>query len=157
MTIRQRSILVGAVVTGILSTSYLNFINTACCLGVIIGAIVTVQQFTAESGTGLEAGDGAVLGALTGAGGAVLGAIFDAVLRPLGLDSNTISQDMMKGMMENMEGQQMSPEMMQQMQGGGGLVMTLIGLGFTMVLYAIFGAIGGAIGTALFNGEEDSG
>ncbi len=156
MTIRQRSILVGAVVTGILSTSYLDFINVVCCLGVIIGAITTIQQFTAESGRRLQAGDGAGLGALTGAGGAVIGAILDSMLRPLGLDSNTISQNMMKGMMEGMEGQpQMSPEMMAQMQSGG-LVMTIVGVGFTMVIYAIFGAIGGAIGTALFDGDGSS-
>lgn len=156
MTIRQRSILAGAAVTGILSTSYLNFINTLCCLGVILGAIVTIQQYTSQTGTKLEAGDGAVLGALTGAGGAVLGAIFDAVLRPVSLDSNSISQEMMKEMMENMEGQQMSPEMMEQMQGGGSPLMMLVGLLFTMLIYAIFGAIGGAVGTTLFEGEDAS-
>ena len=44
MTSRQQSVLVGAAVTGILSTSYLGFINTLCCLGVIIGGAVATQQ-----------------------------------------------------------------------------------------------------------------
>jgi hypothetical protein len=155
MTTRQRSILVGAVVTGILSTSYLSFVNTFCCLGVILGAIVTIQQFTSRTGRSVEAGDGAILGALTGVGGAVLGSLFDAVLRPLNLDSNTVSREMMKGFMEGMEGQQgMSPEMMQQFQGETGLAMTLVGLVFSIVIYAVFGAIGGALGTALFGGDE---
>ncbi|MFB6247539.1 MAG: hypothetical protein ABEL97_03120, partial [Salinibacter sp.] len=62
-----------------------------------------------------------------------------------------------KQFMQGMEGQQgMSPEMMQQFQGGGGIAMFLVGLGFSVVLYAIFGAIGGAIGAALF-GEESAG
>lgn len=157
MTPRQQSILTGAVVTGILSTSYLSFINTACCLGVIVGGVVAVQQFTSRTGRTMEAGDGAVIGALAGVGGAVLGSIFDAMLRPLSLDSNSISQDLMQQWMQDMQGQQgMSPEMMQQFQGEGGFMMFLVGLGFSVVLYAIFGAIGGAIGTAFF-GEESAG
>jgi hypothetical protein len=158
MTSRQQSILTGAVVTGILSTSYLSFINAACCLGVIVGGVVATQQFTSRTGQAIEAADGAILGALAGAGGAVLGSIFDAMLRPLSLDSNSISQDMMKQFMQGMEGQQgMSPEMMQQFQGGGGgIMMFLVGLGFSVVLYALFGALGGALGTAFF-GEESAG
>ncbi|WP_263786116.1 hypothetical protein [Salinibacter grassmerensis] len=158
MTPRQQSILVGAVVTGILSTSYLNFINTICCLGVIVGGIVATQQFTSRTDQAIEAGEGAVVGALAGAGGAILGSIFDAMLRPLGLDSDSISRDAMKQFMQRMEGQQgMSPEMMQQFQSeGGGIMMFLVGLGFSIVLYAIFGAIGGALGTAFF-GEDDAG
>lgn len=158
MTPRQQSILIGAVVTGVLSTSYLSFINTICCLGVIIGGIVAVQQYSTQTGIAIEAGDGAVLGALAGAGGAVLGSIFDAALRPVGLDSTSISQGMMQQWMEGMQGQEgMSPEMMQQFQGGGGIMMFLVGLGFSIVVYAIFGAIGGAIGAALFGGSDEAG
>ena len=157
MTPRQQSILAGAFVTGILSTSYLSFVNAICCLGVIVGGMVAAQQFTSRTGRAIEAGDGAVIGALAGVGGAVLGSIFDAMLRPLSLDSNSISQGMMQQWMQGMEGQQgMSPEMMQQFQGGGGIMMFLVGLGFSVVLYAIFGAIGGAIGSALF-GDETAG
>ena len=153
MTPRQQSILVGAVVTGILSTSYLSLINFACCLGVILGGAVAVQQFTSRTGTSVETGDGVVLGALAGAGGAVLANIFDRALRPLGLDSQSISQDMMQNFAQ-MQGQQgMSPEMMQQFQGGGGMTMIIVGLLFGIVVNTIFGAIGGAIGAAIF-GEE---
>ena len=156
MTPRQQSILVGAVVTGILSTSYLGLINFACCLGVILGGAVAVQQFTSRTGTSVETGDGAVLGALAGAGGAVLANIFDRALRPLGLDSQSISQDMMQNLAQ-MEGQQgMSPEMMQQFQSGGSMTMIIVGLLIGIVVNAIFGAIGGAIGAAIF-GEEDQG
>ncbi|WP_119842211.1 hypothetical protein [Salinibacter ruber] len=153
MTPRQQSILVGAVVTGLLSTSYLSLINFACCLGVILGGAVAVQQFTSRTGTSVETGDGVVLGALAGAGGAVLANIFDRALRPLGLDSQSISQDMMQNFAQ-MQGQQgMSPEMMQQFQGGGGMTMIIVGLLFGIVVNTIFGAIGGAIGAAIF-GEE---
>ncbi len=159
MTTRQQSILIGAVVTGVLSASYFSFINTLCCLGVIIGSMVTVQQYTMRSGTSIEAADGAVLGALSGVAGSILGSIFDQALRPIGLDSTTITQGMMEEWMQNMQGQGMSPEMMEQFQGGGagGTMSFLIGLVFGIVIYAIFGAIGGAIGAAIFGSDEGRG
>lgn len=158
MTPRQQSILVGALVIGVLSTSYLGLINFLCCLGVIIGGVVAAQQFVSRAGTSIEAGDGAVLGALAGAGGAVLAAIFDRALRPLNLDSQSVSQGMMESFME-MQGQQgTSPEeMMQQFQGGEGTVMVIVGFVIGVVVNSIFGAIGGAIGAALFGGEEAPG
>lgn len=156
MTTRQQSILIGAVVTGVLSTSYLNFINVVCCLGVILGSMVAVQQYTSRSGTAIEAGDGAVLGAITGVAGAILGSIFDQLLRPIGLDSTSISRDAMQQWMQNMQGQQGMPtEMMGQ--GGGGMMTFIIGLVFGVVIYAIFGAIGGAIGAAIFGSDEGGG
>jgi hypothetical protein len=159
MTPRQQSILVGAVVTGVLSTSYLGFINALCCLGVIIGGLVAVQQFTSRTGSSIESGDGAVLGALAGVGGAIVRVVFEQMLRPLGLDSQSISQDMMQGMMQGMEGQQGMAPMMEQFQGGGGggPMMLLFSVVFNAILYGIFGAIGGAIGAALFGEEDENG
>lgn len=160
MTPRQQSILIGAVVTGILSTSYLGFINVLCCIGVIVGGIVASQQYASRTGGTIRAGDGAVLGALAGAGGAVLSALFDQLLRPFNLDSQSITEGMREQLMQNMGGEQgMSPEMMQQFQGEGPGLLTAAGLLFLLmnvVLFAIFGAIGGALGTALFGEEEVS-
>ncbi|PSQ87631.1 MAG: hypothetical protein BRD42_01325 [Bacteroidetes bacterium QS_3_64_15] len=155
MTPRQQSILVGAVVTGILGTSYLGLINTICCLGVIVGGVVAAQQY-AGAVSSMKTADGVYVGALAGAGGAILSGLLNRALRPIGLDSQSITQGMMEGMMQNMEGQQpFSPEMMAQ-QGNGGLLLFLGGLAFTLVLYAIFGAIGGAIGAAIFGGDGSS-
>lgn len=159
MTPRQQSILVGAVVIGVLSTSYLSLINAICCLGVMIGGAVAAQQYTkrapaAGKSAALNAADGAVLGALAGAGGTVLGRIFDRALRPLGLDSQTVMMEWMEGM----GGQQgLSPEMMEQAQGEGSMMMIIGGFVFSLVLYAIFGAIGGAIGAAIFGNDESDG
>ena len=157
MTPRRRSIFVGALVTGILGTSYFSLINLVCCLGVLIGGAVTVQQFTSRTGTAIESGDGAILGALAGAGGAILTAIFDWGLRPLNLDSQSVTQDMFSGLMQGMEGQGgFSPEMMQQMQGEQTIGAILVGLVVGIIVNAIFGAIGGAIGAAIF-GEDAAG
>lgn len=154
MTARQQSILIGAVVTGILSTSYLFFINILCCLGVMIGGAVATQQYTSRTRTPVESGDGAVLGALAGAGGAILQPILNWALRPFGLGIRDISMSMMEGM----QGQPgMSPEMMQQLQTSPSLGAILFNLVIGIIVYAIFGAIGGAIGAAIFGGDEQGG
>ena len=159
MTPRQQSILVGAVVTGVLSTSYLGFINALCCLGVIIGGMVSVQQYTSRTGASVDGGDGAVLGALAGVGGSILAAVLDRALRPFGLDQQSIQKGMMDNMMQGMQGQQDLPPMLEQFQGGGGeagAMMLVFGIVFGAIVNGIFGAIGGAIGAALF-GENDGG
>jgi hypothetical protein len=55
-----------------------------------------------------------------------------------------------------MEGEQMmSPEMMEQLQTGEtSIVFIIFGTAVTMVIYAVFGAIGGAVGTSLFGPED---
>jgi len=159
MTPRQQSILIGAIVTGILSTSYLAFINVICCLGVIAGGAVATQQYTSRTGAAVESGDGAVLGALAGAGGAILSAFLDRALRPLGLDAQSIQQSVMQNLSQDMQGQQMPP-MMEQFQGdgsGGGAMILLLGVVFNAVVFAIFGAVGGAIGAAIFGDEAQGG
>ncbi len=152
MTPRQQSILVGAVVTGILSTSYLFFINLLCCLGVIVGGVVATQQYTSRARPSINAGDGAVLGALAGAGGAVFQPLFNWALRPFGLGLRDIALSWLEGM----EGQPgVSPEMMQQMQSSQSTGTILFNLVVGMIVFAIFGAIGGAIGAAIFGEEKD--
>jgi len=160
MTPRQQSILVGAVVTGVLSTSYLGFINALCCLGVIIGGMVSVQQYTSRTGASVDGGDGAVLGALAGVGGSILAAVLDRALRPFGLDQQSIQKGMMDNMMQGMQGQQDLPPMLEQFQGGGGetgAMMLVFGIVFGAIVNGIFGAIGGAIGAALFGGDDSGG
>ena len=160
MTPRQQSILVGAVVTGVLSTSYLGFINALCCLGVIIGGMVSVQQYTSRTGASVDGGDGAVLGALAGVGGSILAAVLDRALRPFGLDQQSIQKGMMDNMMQGMQGQQDLPPMLEQFQGGGGeagAMMLVFGIVFGAIVNGIFGAVGGAIGAALFGGDGGGG
>ena len=163
MSSKQRAVVVGAVVTGILSTSYFALINALCCLGVMIGGAVAAQQLASAQHGHAETGDGALLGAGAGALGAIFAQVFDVILRPLNLDSQSVFQGLQKQMMEQM---QQNPGAMpqgyeQMMQQGGEtswLVLIMITLA-SMIVYAIFGAIGGAIGAGLFGrgGREEPG
>jgi len=159
MTTRQQSILIGALVVGALSTSYLSFVNTICCLGVLVGGAVAAQQYVSRSSAaGMEAGEGAVLGALAGAGGSVLSAVLNRALRPLNLDPQSISQSIMENMqmMQEMQGQSGVPQGFMQGQGDPGFLLVVLSIAFNLVLYSVFGAIGGAIGASLF-GSDDTG
>jgi hypothetical protein len=154
MSSKQQAIFVGAIVTGVLSTSYLAVINVLCCLGVILGGAIAVQQYTAIERTSVEAGDGALLGALAGAGGVIISTLLDQALKPFQLDSQSIMQDALQTYMENMQGTDAMPQ--QALQGGDpGIGMMLVSLVFGLVLYGVFGAIGGAIGASIFGSDEE--
>lgn len=153
MSSKQQAIFVGAIVTGVLSTSYLAVINVLCCLGVILGGAIAVQQYAAIERTTVETGDGALLGALAGAAGVIVSTLLDQALKPLQLDSQSIMQDALQTYMENMQGANDLPQ--QALQGGDpGIGMMLISLVFGLVLYGVFGAIGGAIGASIFGADE---
>lgn len=152
MSPKQNSMLIGGLVVGLLSTSYLGLINLLCCAGVIIGAMTAVWHYTSTQQLTIESGDGAVLGVGAAVVGTILSQILNyTIIRPLGLGFES-------GMMDFMS-QYMSPEQMEQMQAQAAQSETLgsilIGLVIGLVVSSIFGAIGGAIGAAVFKKGSD--
>lgn len=146
--------LVGGLVTGVLSTSYLGLINVACCAGVILGAIVSVWHYTNDQGVTIEAGDGALMGAAAGAIGAILSTILTlAIIQPLGLGLDQVMMDFIQEMDLPAETREQIEMQSEQGSSIGGMV---FGAFLNLVLFSIFGAIGGAIGAAIFK-KGDSG
>lgn len=154
MSPKQQSILLGGLVAGVLSTSYLGVINLLCCAGVLIGAITSVWHYTSNTDDVVESGDGAVMGAGAGVVAVLVTTVLTyAIINPLGLG-------MEEGMMSFVQNYaDLSEDQLQQMQAqqeqSQSPLMIAIGLGFSLVLYSVFGAIGGAIGAAVFGGEEE--
>ena len=156
MPSKTQSILIGALTAGILSTSYLGFINVVCCLGVILGALAAVWHYTSTHKLTLRAGSGAGLGALAAVGGALIAAVLNFLLAQIGLDASGALNDLII----NQFGAQMDPAQIQEMrdqEANAGTIGALFqGLIFGIPIYAIFGAIGGAIGASIFKkGEEE--
>lgn len=146
---RTQSVLIGGLVVGILSTSVLGLINILCCAGVIIGAVVGVWHYTEEHQLTIPSGQGALIGALCGVVGAIIAGVLNQILVAIGLDVTAALQE---SMMQNLGMSADQLEQVRQMQQGqqGGVLWIILGLLFNMVLFAVFGAIGGAIGASAF-------
>lgn len=155
MPSRTQSILIGGLVAGILSTSVLGLINILCCAGVIIGAVVGVWHYTEEYKLTIPSGQGALIGALCGVVGALIAGVLNQVLVVLGLDFATAMQE---SMMRNFGMSADQLEQMRQMQEAqeGGVLWVILGIFFNMALFAIFGAVGGAIGASAFQKGDAS-
>lgn len=149
---QTRSVLIGALVVALLSTSYLSLINCFCCAGVIIGAMVSVWHYTSTNSLTIEAGRGAVFGVLAAALGSLVAIVINYMLTQMGLDANAaVAETLIR-----MFGDFMPPEQLDQMraqvaqQQDVSLGQQLISGLFGVVVASIFGAIGGVIGASLF-------
>lgn len=157
MPSKLNSLLLGGLLIGILSTSYLGFINMACCAGVILGAMAGVWHYTNENDLTIPPGTGAGMGVMMGIIGSLVALALNYVVGLVGLpDSEAISQQIQQMFMgggEMTPEQEEAMEAMQDQANNPAFRAMQIGIGF--VVTAIFGAIGGAIGAAVFKkGEE---
>lgn len=160
MQSKQQSLLLGGAVAGLLSTSYLGFINLICCLGVIAGALTAVWHYTDTYEKTIPAGEGAGMGAVAGVIGAVVSTVLNLILMSLGIRHDLATSEFFL----NKFGDQMPPEQYDQMIAqietpftlAGWLGENFVGLLIGFAVSAAFGAIGGTIGAKMFKkgGEE---
>lgn len=156
MPSKQQSIILGGVVAGLLSTSYLGLINLLCCAGVIIGALVAVWHYTDTHGLTIPAGQGAVIGLLAGLVGTVISLILNYILIEMGIRSDqAITQFILNTFGSNMPPEQYDA-MVEQMNADLTLSAYLANGLFAAVVSLVFGAIGGAIGASVFKKGEES-
>lgn len=156
MPSKQQSVILGGVVAGLLSTSYLGLINLLCCAGVIIGAMVAVWHYTDTYKLTIPAGQGAVIGLLAALVGTVISLVLNYILIEMGIRSDQVITQFIL----NSFGDSMPPEqydaMMEQMNSEMTLSAYLANGLFATVVSLVFGAIGGAIGGAVFKKGEES-
>lgn len=141
----QQSALIGAGITGGLSSPYVGLLNVCCCLGVLFGAIVAVQQYSSRSSAVVPSGEGALLGMTSGVGGAIFASLIEVGMRIIGIG--------VRGAVE--QALQMFPASVEETQDlsrwqGQWEVLWVVGeMAAKILVFAVFGAIGGAIGVAL--------
>jgi hypothetical protein len=135
--------LIGGVVAGTLSS--LPLFNCLCCIWIIGGAMLAAFLLVKDSSDVLTAGDGAIVGILTGIIAAVVHSFIDIPLRPF---IKGFFQNMMKWVAEYTEE---TPSGWQGWFGG-----ELSAFGFFLklmasaVFFSILGALGGILGISLF-------
>lgn len=153
MPSKLNSLLLGGLIIAVLSTSYLAFINMACCAGVILGAMAGVWHYTNENDLTIPPGTGAGMGAMMAVIGALAAFGLNYVVGLVGLpDNQEIGQQMQQMFMP---GGEMTDEQREAMESMNTPAMQAVNMGIGVVVSLIFGAIGGAIGAAVFKkGEE---
>ena len=152
----KQSILLGALVTGILGTSYLGLITTLmCCMNVLAGALVAIWHYTETNELTISGGKAAGMGALVAVGGSVIASVLTLILMTAGIRHDVV---MAEFMLNNL-GDQLPPE---SIQGLEDQVEAAIKLGpfFFNVLVSTavssaFGAGAGAIGAKMFKKGGD--
>jgi Protein of unknown function (DUF4199) len=152
---KKQSILLGGLVAGLLSTSYLGMINFLCCAGVIIGAVVAVWHYTDTNEITLKVGQGAVLGLLAALVGWAVSFILNYILIKSGIRSDL----MISQMILDRFGDSMPPDAYDQMMDAMNAELTfgkyVLSAIWGVVASLIFGSIGGMIGAVIFKKGGD--
>lgn len=143
--------LIGGAVIGIISAiPIINFINCFCCAGVIIGGIIAVRQYHKNlRGLELTSAEGVTIGLMAGASGALISTIITSMI------TGGIKHQIDKILEYSSE---MPPEvedaLLRIQEMGGELFFVIIGLVFSLIIYSIFGIIGGLIGVSIVKKKQ---
>jgi hypothetical protein len=138
--------LIGGVVAGVLSG--IPLLNCLCCLWIIGGAMLASYLLAKNSPVALSAGDGAIVGALSGIIAAV---VHTLVSIPFAKMTADLLQKALEYLPEYTE--EMPPGLDNLMRGGGegtNIPLFFLGLVITAIVFALLGVLGGIIGISLF-------
>jgi hypothetical protein len=148
---KLRPALIGGALIGIISAiPVLSLVNCFCCAGVIIGGILAVHLYHKNLG-GLEltSSDGATLGLMAGASGALISTVLAAMM------SGGVKHQIDKILEYSSE---MPPEvedaLIRIQEMGGDLFFTIAGLVFSLIIFSIFGIIGGLIAVSILKKKQ---
>ncbi|MGQ0733565.1 MAG: hypothetical protein ACT4QD_07925 [Acidobacteriota bacterium] len=146
--------LLGGVAIGVLSALPLvNTLNVCCCAWVLFGGALAAYLMQQNHPAPVSTGDGALVGLMAGGVGAVVTSLLSI---PMSLAMGPFQARILEQVLNRSA--EMPPEVrsfLEQLQGsiGGG---ALIGVGFilslifSLVLFSIFGLIGGILGAVMF-------
>jgi hypothetical protein len=136
----------GGVLIGVISgVPLLNFINCACCAGIIGGGVLAVYLFRnhVDPAKPLNMADGAALGILAGIFGAIIGSVLDGLFGTFTFDYlYKISE-----YMDNPEFNDMIDRLNPKVIGPG---LFFVGFVFKLVFNCVFGLVGGLLGVSFF-------
>lgn len=148
MNNKVKPALIGGVLIGLLSAiPFVNWVNLCCCLWAILGGLLASYLYVKNSAVPTNAGDGAIVGAMAGAIGAVIYLIIGI---PLAIVAGAAMREMLINLMANVDPSQadlVRRQMAAQGEGiSGVIIQSLIGA----VLLVVFSVVGGLIGIPIF-------
>ena len=136
--------LIGGLILGILSA--IPAVNTCCCIWALVGGLLAANMYIKSSPNPVTPADGAVVGAIAGAIGAVL---IIVVGIPLQLIFGAAMTSMMGGYIQSVDPNQ-AAQIQEAMAGSLGFGRAILNALMYSVTAVIFSAVGGLLGVALF-------
>lgn len=148
MNNKVKPAVIGGVVIGILSVIPLvGAVNICCCLWAILGGMLASNLYIKNSPVPAKSGDGAALGAIAGAVGAVISVV-------LGIPIDLATGPMIKGLMVDLL-RKVDPAQAEvlrtQIEASGSSIASVVITSLVLAaLLFVFAIVGGLIGVALF-------
>jgi len=143
--------LIAGAVAGVLSG--IPFVNCLCCLWIIGGAALATHLLAKKTPGPLTAGDGAIVGALTGIVAATVDALMGIPLRPL---NEAFLHRFMASLARVVD--QLPAGWQDWVQRGTSTGFSLagffLGLFISAAIFAVLGVLGGVIGVSLFGRKK---
>jgi hypothetical protein len=138
--------LIGGAVAGVLAA--IPIVNCLCCLWIIGGAMLAAYLLSKDSQVALNAGDGAIVGVLTG----IIAAAVEAIVS---IPFEALSGEFMRNIMEKIsEYAEDIPQGWERWLDSGNFEMTaaltVLGFIFSVFVFSALGALGGIIGISFF-------
>ena len=148
MNNKLKPALIGGVFIGVLSViPFVSAANLCCCLWAILGGMLATYLYIKNSPTPAGAGDGAVLGVIAGALGAVLYMIIGV---PVAIATGPMMQDMIVSLMRNVDPQQADLMRRQFEAQGDALAPLIIQSMIGAALLFVFAILGGLLAVPIF-------
>jgi hypothetical protein len=147
MSNRLQPALWGGVFIGVLSALPLvSAANCCCCLWVLVGGVLAAYLRQQNNPYQIDAAEGAIVGLMAGAIGGVL---YSVLSIPMQMLAGPLQQQWMDRMMSS--NPDITPEMrdmIERLTTSSGV--RVIGMLISVVVYSVFGLLGGLIGVAVF-------
>jgi hypothetical protein len=137
----------GGLFIGVLSAlPVVNAGNCCCCLWVISGGVLAVYLRQQQTPLQIDAAEGALVGLLAGLVGGIVAAIISI---PLQLMVGPYQRELMERILaSNPDVPAEARDAVERFASGAGF--RLIGILVSIVIYVIFGMVGGLLGVAIF-------
>ena len=156
-------VIIGAVVMTIIAVvPGLNFLNLVCCAGIMLGGVagtIFYNRELAKTGGSLQFKDGAAIGVLAGFLSAIIVVVFTTLLTMV-MNQNPIPELYKifdeKGLTLPPEAERLLQKISEEYRKNGfSISLTLITLVMDVILYPLFGAIGGLLAAAVIGKKKN--
>jgi hypothetical protein len=146
----------GGMFLGLLSS--IPFINAGCCLWVLMGGGMAAVALNKQRPSGINYGDGAFVGVLSGFFGAIVGTIIQMSFHVIAAHFFESQQQQVEDLLKQLGAEgPMRDWTLRVFSGEISAVTVLFTFFANLLLYALFAMIGGIVGVALLNKRKGAG